>query len=156
MNKRNVKVAAIWCLLFVAQLLVQQIIFAFSTSNSEDSRIATFAKDYRITSSIEIGATVIIGAILSISVLLRQTPLRVATLAVFCMFQLWHVYISGVASLFSPPLGDGSLSQAATMWWQIHSSRSWIHIASILFLTVMTFFLGFQAYVIQKQTKNDR
>jgi len=154
MNKRGVRVAAILCLLFVAQLLVQQMMFVFSTSTPDDSRIAAFVEHYRVTSSIEIGATAVIGAIVSVSVLLRQTPLRVAALAVFCAFQLWHVYVSVVASLFSPPLGDGSLTHAAAMWWRIHSGRAWIHIASILFLTVMTFFLGFQAYAIRKRTKN--
>lgn len=145
---------AILCLLFVAQLLVQQMMFVFSTSIPEDSRIAAFVEHYRVTSSIEIGATAVIGAILSASVLLRQTPLRVAALAVFCAFQLWHVYVSVVVSLFSPPLGDGSLTHAAAMWWRIHSGRAWIHIASILFLTAMTFFLGFQAYAIRKRTEN--
>lgn len=130
------------------------MMFVFSTSTPDDARIAAFVEHYRVTSSIEIGATAVIGAVLSVSVLLRQTPLRVAALALFCAFQLWHVYVSVVASLFSPPLGDGSLTHAAAMWWRIHSGRAWIHIASILFLTVMTFFLGFQAYAIGKRTKN--
>jgi len=154
MSKPGVRIAAILCLLFLAQLLAQQLLFFFCTPTPDNSRIAAFVERYRFTSSISIAVPVAIGAALCVFVLLRQTPLRVAGLALFCAFQLWHGYISGSAVFFSPSLGDGSLSHAVDLWWGLHSGRAWIHIPSMLFLIFMTLFLGFQAYTMRKRTEN--
>ena len=117
---KYLKIIAILSAVFWAIQLIH-IYWMFSQPLPDDPHLQQWAEHYRITSSLELAATVAVGIVFSLlSWILRATW---AAIIMTCLsaLVLWRVYLSSFIDVFRPPLGDGTFERATQIWWKLYS-----------------------------------
>ena len=146
--KNDVKLASTLVIFYcVARLALESWSLIFA--QDPNLKIAAFAENWRLKSSITSAVTVLTGFTLVALVARRQSILRILGLATFSGFCLMNNYATSLDIYFCHPPGDGSLASAAAMWWRLHSFHAWFHIPSILFLATSTILLSTSAFKLQ-------
>src|ERR1039457_3766752 len=135
MTARHVKFISILSALFWAALLIH-VYLAFVQPLPDDDRVRQFAERYRITSSLQVMAIVADGVTFSLLVWLRRAAWAAIALTCLAVFVLWRWYFAGLPGFFRPPLGDGSLERASSLWWRLHGPMLGWHIAKVTLLVL--------------------
>ena len=141
----QLKLAAALIFSYCAFVIALQSWTVFSAPEP-NPKLAVFAEQWRIKSTITAAATVVVGFALVAALVRRQTMWRILGLAVFSGFCLLNNYATNLDIYFRHPLGDGSLASAVARWWRLHSYHAWFHIPSILFLATSAVLLLASAY----------
>jgi len=152
MSNRHLQIGAVLCILFCLGSLVQQVFFLLHM-DAPDPHLATFAAEYRVTSSIETAIIVSVGLGLSALVFARPTTMRGLLVGAFCLFIIWKRYFSNLGIFFRHGISDGLLTGAAIVWWRLHAPHIGIYVFSFVVLLSSCAFTFVGSYALRNRNK---